>query len=72
VSLGVGFGVSKAHSRPSLSDSASNLQIRCKLLRTAPGPCLPTCCHVPIPMMVVTHPLKLQSFKLNVFFYKLS
>ena len=35
VSLGVGFEVSKAHTRPSLSFSSSFLWIRCELSETA-------------------------------------
>ena len=37
VSLGIGLAISKAHSRPTLTLSASRLRIRCKLSDTLPN-----------------------------------
>lgn len=45
--LGVGVGVSEAHTRHNLALSASNLLFRCEFSAPAAAPCLPVCCHAP-------------------------
>lgn len=52
VSLGVGFMVSKAHTRPSLASLPPACRSGLKLPAPAPLPYLPNCCHTPA--MVVT------------------